>query len=42
MCWGILNKEKNTYKDFILKQLTECIQKIKCPKLVIAYEPFGL
>ena len=24
---------------FILKQLTECIQKIKCPELVIAYEP---
>ena len=34
-----MNKEKNTYKDFILKQLTECIQKIKCPELVIAYEP---
>ena len=32
-------RKKNTYKDFILKQLTECIQKIKCRELVIAYEP---
>ena len=39
MLGSLLNKEKNTYKDFILKQLTECIQKIKCPELVIAYEP---
>ncbi|MFL2650457.1 MAG: triose-phosphate isomerase [Alphaproteobacteria bacterium] len=41
LCVGesIEQRKKNTYKDFILKQLTECIQKIKCPELVIAYEP---
>ena len=33
LCVGesIEQRKKNTYKDFILKQLTECIQKIKCP-----------
>ena len=41
LCVGesIEQRKKSTYKDFILKQLTECIQKIKCPELVIAYEP---
>lgn len=41
LCVGesIEQRKKNTYKDFILKQLTECIQKIKCSELVIAYEP---
>ena len=41
LCVGesIEQRKKNTYKDFILKQLIECIQKIKCPELVIAYEP---
>ena len=41
LCVGesIEQRKKNTYKDFILKQLTECIQKIKCRELVIAYEP---
>ena len=41
LCVGesIEQRKKNTYKDFILKQLTGCIQKIKCPELVIAYEP---
>ena len=41
LCVGesIQQRKKNTYKDFILKQLTECIRKIKCPELVIAYEP---
>ena len=41
LCVGesIQQRKKNTYKDFILKQLTECIRMIKCPELVIAYEP---
>ncbi|MEL0124880.1 MAG: triose-phosphate isomerase [Alphaproteobacteria bacterium] len=41
LCVGesVEQRKKNTYKDFILKQLTECIQKIKCSELVIAYEP---
>ena len=41
LCVGesIEQRKKNTYKDFILKQLTECIKKIECSQLVIAYEP---
>ena len=41
LCVGesIEQRKKNTYKDFILQQLIECIEKIKCPELVIAYEP---
>ena len=41
LCVGesIEQRKKNVYKDFIMKQLTECIQKIQCPELVIAYEP---
>ena len=41
LCVGesIEQRKQNTYKDFILKQLTDCVEKIKCPELVIAYEP---
>ena len=41
LCVGesIEQRKKKTYKDFILKQLTECIQNIECSQLVIAYEP---
>ena len=41
LCIGesIEQRKKNIYKDFILKQLTECMQNINCQELVIAYEP---
>jgi len=41
LCVGesIEQRKKNIYKEFILKQLTECIQKIDCKELVVAYEP---
>ena len=41
LCVGesIEQRKKNIYKKFIMKQLTECIEGIKCEKLVVAYEP---
>lgn len=41
LCVGesIEQRKKNIYKNFIMKQLTECIEGIKCEKLVVAYEP---
>jgi len=41
LCVGesIEQRKENIYKEYILKQLKECLQKITCEELVVAYEP---